>query len=381
MFDDERRQRAIEALGLLDTRPDERVDRVTRLAQELFDVPMVSVTLLDRDRQWRKSQIGLGGDEAPREGAFCDVTVRQGDTLIVEDASIDATFSSNPFVLGDPHLRFYAGHPLQAPGGEHVGTLCILDTKPRSLDDRERALLIEMAQWVQNELMAEEDSDLAASVQRALLTTPPVIPGYTLAAAATPSGHLMGDVYDWYLHEGRVRMSLADVMGKGTGPAIIAASVRASLRTAPSRSLVEAVSEVDALLLHDIGGANIFVTAVMAELDPAGGDVTIVDAGHSLAFVLRADGGWESLQSTGLPLGMGFDIERAATTVHLEPGDAFLCCSDGLLDVLDPADPFGQVSEVIRQHGPDGAVREAVRLASERQAPDDVTVVVIRRDE
>jgi hypothetical protein len=380
MFDDERRQRAIEALGLLDTGPDERVDRVTRLAQELFDVPMVSVTLLDRDRQWRKSQIGLGGDEAPREGAFCDVTVRHGDTYIVEDASVDAVFAGNPFVLGDPHLRFYAGHPLQAPGGEHVGTLCILDTKPRSLDDRERALLVEMAQWVQNELMAEEDSDLAASVQRALLTAPPVVPGYTLAAAATPSGQLMGDVYDWFLHEGRVRMSLADVMGKGTGPAIIAASVRASLRTAPFRTLVQAVSEVDSLLLHDIGGSNIFVTAVLAELDPDAGDVTVVDAGHSLAFVLRGDGSWQGLRSTGLPLGMGFDVERSAVTVHLEPGDAFLCCSDGLLDVLDPADPFGHVSEVLRAHGPEGAAAEAMRLAGERQAPDDVTVVVIRRD-
>ena len=92
MFDDDKRQRAIEKLGILDSAPDARVDRVTRLAQELFDVPMVSVTLLDRDRQWRKSQIGLGGNEAPREGAFCDATVRGEGTLIVEDAATHHTF-------------------------------------------------------------------------------------------------------------------------------------------------------------------------------------------------------------------------------------------------------------------------------------------------
>ena len=109
MFDDEKRQRAVEALGILDTPPDARVDRVTRLAQELFGVPMVSVTLIDGDRQWRKSQIGLGGNEAPREHAFCDVTVRGEGTLVVEDASTDATFADNPFVVGEPHLRFEVG--------------------------------------------------------------------------------------------------------------------------------------------------------------------------------------------------------------------------------------------------------------------------------
>ena len=150
MFDDERRQRAIEALGVLDTPPDERVDRVARLAQEMFGVPMVSVTLIDRDRQFRKAQIGLGGREAPREGSFCDVTIRQEGTLVIEDAATDAAFAESPFVLGDPHLRFYAGHPLKAPGGEQVGTLCIIDTRPRTLDDRERVLLKELALWVQS---------------------------------------------------------------------------------------------------------------------------------------------------------------------------------------------------------------------------------------
>ncbi|WP_322410354.1 GAF domain-containing SpoIIE family protein phosphatase [Microbacterium invictum] len=381
LFDDDRRQRAIEALGLLDTRPDERVDRVTRLAQEIFGVPMVSVTLLDRDRQWRKSQIGLGGDEAPREGAFCDMTVRQGGTLIVEDASVDEYFATNPFVEGDPHLRFYAGHPLQAPGGEFVGTLCILDTQPRSLDAREVELLREMAQWVQTELMAEDDLDHATVVQQALLPREtPEVAGYTLAAAATASGQLMGDLYDWYLHDGRLRMTLADVMGKGTGPAIVAASVRASLRTAPDRTLAAAVAEVDRLLESDLGRAGLFVTAVHAELDPGSGRISFVDAGHSLAFILRRDGSWTPLRSTGLPLGMGFDLDRTAASVQLEPGDAFLCCSDGLLDILDEEDPFGHVLRVISTEGPDGAVAEAVRLAHERRAPDDVTVLLVRRD-
>ena len=381
MFDDEKRQRAVEALGVLDTPPDARVDRVTRLAQELFDVPMVSVTLIDRDRQWRKSQIGLGGSEAPREGAFCDVTVRKGDTLIVEDASTDETFAENPFVTGDPHLRFYAGHPLAAPGGEHFGTLCILDTRPRTLDDRQQELLRELAGWVQAELTQVHELDDASIVQKALMSArTPDVPGYTLAASATAAGQLMGDVYDWYLIDGKLRVTLADVMGKGAGAAIIAAEVRASLRTAPERSLGAAVGEVEKMLEDDIGGSNIFVTAVHTEIDVATGELSFIDAGHGLAFILRADGRWEFLESTGLPLGMGFNDGREPATARLEVGDSYLVCSDGLLDVLDPEDPYGHVYRVLRSMEPADAVAEAARLARAERAPDDVTVVAVRRD-
>lgn len=382
MFNDEKRQRAVEALGVLDTPPDARVDRVTRLAQELFDVPMVSVTLIDHDRQWRKSQIGLGGNEAPREGAFCDVTVREGDTLVVEDASVDAVFSENPFVVGDPHLRFYAGHPLATPGGEHFGTLCILDTKPRTLGAHERELLRELALWVETELTEVKQLGAASLVQEAMAPRTPEAPGYTLAASATAAEQLMGDVYDWYVHEGRLRITLADVMGKGAGAAIIAAGVRASLRTAPSRSLAESVAEVDRMLEEDIGGTNIFVTAVHTEIDLVTGDLSFIDAGHSLAFILRADGRWEFLESTGLPLGMGIEMNEARepATAHLDVGDSYLVCSDGLLDVLDPDDPYGHVHRVITSLEPDGAVAEAARLARAVKAPDDVTVVVVRRD-
>ena len=381
MFDDEKRQRAVEALGILDTPPDARVDRVTRLAQELFGVPMVSVTLIDGDRQWRKSQIGLGGNEAPREHAFCDATVRGEGTLVVEDASTDATFADNPFVVGEPHLRFYAGHPLAAPGGEQFGTLCILDTVPRALAPHERQLLAELALWVQTELTEAQELDDASLVQRALLSVrKPTVPGYTLAASATPATQLMGDVYDWFVHDDRLRVTLADVMGKGAGAAIVAAEVRASLRTAPSRSVVEAITEADRMLEDDLGASNIFVTAVHAELDIASGDLSFVDAGHSLAFILRADGRFEALESTGLPLGMGFDDERLAATAHLGVGDSLLVCSDGLLDVLDQADPFGHVYRALRELGPEGAVSEASRLARAQRAPDDVTVLVVRRD-
>lgn len=240
MISEQQRQQALDAMKILDTPPDERVDRITRLAQELFDVPMVSVTLLDRDRQWSKSGIGLGGPEAPRDGAFCDVTIRQSGTLVVEDAAQDPRFSQNPFVIGDPNLRFYAGHPLQAPTGEQVGTLCVLDTRPRSMDAKRIELLKDLALWVQVELARQQEIDHAALVQRALTPrTVPDITGYTIATGIQPAGDISGDFYDLYRTQQGVRFTLADVMGKGVGAGIIASGVRGALRSQSDRDLVQ----------------------------------------------------------------------------------------------------------------------------------------------
>jgi len=126
-----------------------------------------------------------------------------------------------------------------------------------------------------------------------------------------------------------------------------------------------------------------FVTAVVAELQPSTGELQVIDAGHSLAFVIRADRSWTPLRSTNLPLGMGMGVAdpREPITTTLEAGDTFICCSDGLLDVLDEDDPFAHVDRVLAALGPDGAVQEALRLAnSDERATDDITVVVVRRD-
>lgn len=385
MFDERRRQEALEELGILDTPRDERVDRVARLAKEMFGVPMVSVSLLDRDRQWRKSEIGLGGSEAPRQDSFCDYTVSQDRTVIVEDARATDIFADNPFVIGDPHLRFYAGHPLHAPGGEPIGTLCVLDTVPHTLSEAQQGLLRDLAFWVQSELANDAELDHAAVIQRALRPQEhPDVPGYTIAGGAVSRGRLAGDFYDLRLHRGALRITLADAMGKGTGPALVAASVRASLRTAPDRTITEAIADADRLLEEDLADTSMFVTAVHAELQPETGDLQVIDAGHSLAFILRADGSWEHLRSTSLPLGMGIGLhppeEREPRATRLHPGDAFVCCSDGLLDVLDPDDPYAHVYRVLTTLGPDGAIREALSLASDERATDDITVVVVRRE-
>lgn len=380
MFDEERRQRALDELNVLDTPPDERVDRITRLAQEIFGVPMASVNLIDRERQWTKSAMGFEAEDVPRKETFCDTTIKQPEPLIIEDLEKFEPFADSPYVTGAPNLRFYAGHPLEAPGGERVGALCLMDTEPRKLGEHDRHLLRDLARWVQTELAQQQELDHAAVIQRAL--NPRQLPqpsGFAVRAAARPAGRVSGDFHDLALRDGILRVTMADVMGKGTGAGIIASAVRSSMRTVPNRSLLDTVSEVDAILQEDVGDLNMFATIFCADIDTASGRISYIDGGHSLSFIYRADGTWEHLHSTGLPLAMGLGEPHWVSSAQLNPGDALLCCSDGVLDLLDPEDPFAEVGKILAHHGIDGAASEALNVAEQQKAPDDVTVVTVRR--
>ncbi len=148
-----KRLAALHALRILDTEPEERFDRITRLAQRLFGASIATFTLVDEDRQWFKSDQGAPGKENPRDISFCaHAILAPEETMVVGDARDDARFADNPLVLGDPNIRFYAGHPVTAPGGEAVGTLCVIDDKPRSSADFDSQALAELAGMVEAEI-------------------------------------------------------------------------------------------------------------------------------------------------------------------------------------------------------------------------------------
>ena len=138
----------------LDSAPEERFDRLTRLAKRLFNVPIALVTLVDKDRQWFKSCVGLDVSETSRDVSFCGHAILQNELMLVPDALEDLRFHDNPLVTGAPNIRFYAGYPLTVPDGNKMGTLCLIDTKPRNLDDEERALLRDLAEMAEQELTA-----------------------------------------------------------------------------------------------------------------------------------------------------------------------------------------------------------------------------------
>jgi diguanylate cyclase (GGDEF)-like protein len=154
------RIQALHALNVLDSAPEERFDRLTRLAKRLFNVPIALVTLVDKDRQWFKSCVGLDVNETPRDVSFCGHAILQDELLLVPDAKQDKRFHDNPLVTGEPKIRFYAGYPLTVPNGNKMGTLCLIDTKPRELDDEERALLRDLAGMAEQELMAVQMANM-----------------------------------------------------------------------------------------------------------------------------------------------------------------------------------------------------------------------------
>ncbi|HDY7421388.1 TPA: sensor domain-containing diguanylate cyclase [Vibrio vulnificus] len=150
----------LHSLNILDTAAEERFDRVTRIARRLFDVPIALVSLVDEDRQWFKSCFGLDASETPRDISFCGHAILGADTLIVEDASQDARFADNPLVTGEPHIRFYAGVPLFYEDKSCLGTLCIIDSKPRTLNEDERLDLIDLAKMAERELAATHSASI-----------------------------------------------------------------------------------------------------------------------------------------------------------------------------------------------------------------------------
>ena len=144
----------LRSLNILDTPPEERFDRLTRLAKRLFAVPIALVSLVDENRQWFKSCIGLDVSETSREISFCGHAILGNEVFIITDATKDPRFEDNPLVLNEPYIRFYAGCPLRYVDGSMLGTLCIIDTKPRHLNEDDLEALKDLSELAERELMA-----------------------------------------------------------------------------------------------------------------------------------------------------------------------------------------------------------------------------------
>ncbi len=143
---------AMERTGLLDTLPEESFDRLTWLASRSLHAPVALLTLLSAQRQWFKSRIGLEMTETPRDWAFCNHTILQKGVFTVGDLTQKPPFAFNPAVAGDPHFRFYAGAPLTDADGFAVGTLCVIDYKPRTLDAGDEQTLLALAALASDEI-------------------------------------------------------------------------------------------------------------------------------------------------------------------------------------------------------------------------------------
>jgi diguanylate cyclase (GGDEF)-like protein len=169
--DDELRVKSLQRMQLLSTPAELDFDRITRTAAEYFDVPIALVSLVDKDRQWFKSRHGLDIPETAREISFCGHTVNGNSAFVIPDARRDERFADNPLVTGQPHMSFYAGFPVKNSEGFRIGTLCIMDRKPRQFSADDSRRLEDFARWleivIENRQLGETQSQLMAELNQA----------------------------------------------------------------------------------------------------------------------------------------------------------------------------------------------------------------------
>lgn len=171
--DEPARLAALRRLAVLDTEPEQPFENVVALVRSVLDVPIAAVSLIDEDRQWFKARSGVDADETPRDVSFCTHAIMQPEPLLVEDATKDQRFAANPLVVGDPGIRSYAGIPLRTSDGYNVGSLCAVDTRPRTFSAGEVAVLSKFARIVVDELelrrIAGKDQLTGALTRRGFL--------------------------------------------------------------------------------------------------------------------------------------------------------------------------------------------------------------------
>jgi PAS domain S-box-containing protein len=154
---EDQRLKALQSYEVLDTIGEDTFDRITQLASVICGVPIALVSLLDPERQWFKSKVGLTVDETPREISFCQHAILGREIFEIENALEDIRFKDNPLVLGFPNIRFYAGFPLEDPNGFNLGTLCVIDEKPRKLDENQRLALTVLGKEVVSQLVSRKN--------------------------------------------------------------------------------------------------------------------------------------------------------------------------------------------------------------------------------
>ena len=404
------------SLKLLDTEAEDRFDRITRLAADFFQVPTAYVALIDNDRQWFKSRVGLCETQTLRDLSFCQYAIQGDKPLIIPDTHLDPLGKNHPFVMGKPYVRFYAGVPLAGPRGHKVGTLCLVDVAPRKFGEEEVARLVAFAALVereislgeiiesQNELLKtrqelvetqkelnREFSDAAKYVR--LMLPPPFSAEETIEWQFHPSTHLGGDGLGYRrIDDDRLAFYVLDVTGHGLGSALLAVTALELLRNRNPASLIDfsrPTLVIDRLnrsfQMKDHAGK--FFSVWYGVYTRSARTLTYVNAGHPPPLLLTRDNGSCQLTKTApgaSVLGIMPEIHAPEITIPFSPTSELYLFTDGLYELTDPKGGRGSYDEFLaylNQQVEQGkpawdAIRRWLDVAREKgMIDDDVTLL------
>ncbi|OIH97638.1 PP2C family protein-serine/threonine phosphatase [Curtobacterium sp. MCBA15_001] len=381
-----RRAALLAALDVVQGGAEERFERITRIAREAFGVSGSFLNLAGDDHLTIKSQQSDQpfGPTIPLDDTFCGRTLSSPGPVLVPDARVDARFRDLPMVVEDPNVRFYAGVPLRL-GSEHlkVGTLCLIDPEPRTLDDDDVALLQELGIWAERELAAGADEDRVRSVLAGLEPNAVTVPGWHVTGMSVPHGVVSGDFHDWHVSDRGLHLTVADVMGKGMSAGLLAANIRGALLAHGAAPAPRAVGAVESQVAPELSRAESFATLFHGVVDPATGVLEFVDAGHGLVLQLHADGTETIHRSLDLPLGLHpIGFSRTTGSLELEPGDVLILVSDGALELWDSTlASLSRLGGLYRNSADVETFLGRIRARAASHDPgDDLTVVVVARD-
>jgi hypothetical protein len=381
-----RRSALLTALDVVDGGPEERFERITRIAREAFGVTGSFLNLAGETHLTIKSQQSdaVFGPTIPLQDTFCGRTLDVDGPVVVPDARADTRYADMPMVVEDPHVRFYAGVPLRVSEDDvKVGTLCLVDSQPRTLDPDDLALLEELGVWAQRELAAGADEDRLRSVLAGLEPDAVALPGYRIGGMSLPHGLVSGDFHDWHVDGDELVLTIADVMGKGMSAGLLAATIRGALLARGTEAPGAAVAALEAQVGPDLSRAESFATMFHGRLVPETGRMDFTDAGHGLVLQLHGDGTETVLRSSDLPIGLHpVGLTRAAGSLELERGDVLILVSDGALELYDSTLTSLSWLGGMWRDAPeiDTFLQRVRKRAASHDPGDDLTVVVVARD-
>lgn len=405
-----RRLATLRRVALLDTPAEEAFDRLTRLACLILDVPVALVSLVDADRQFFKSCVGLpepwaSTRETPLSHSFCQHTVASARPLVIEDAREHPLVREN-LAIRDLDVIAYAGIPLITSDGHVLGSFCAIDGKPRTWSAQDLTVLTELAgsamtiiELRASTLMLAETQDdrdrigeqlreaeareraaeqrrvddlldVSERLQRGLLPVRPATAGsadvFTFYRPGARTLLLGGDFFDVLERDDTLHFILADVAGHGPEAAALAVALRAAWAALHQREVgpLESLEQLNRIAMRERPGETMFVTALAGAYDHRTRELTLATAGHPAPLMLTpATASDDVILTPGPPIGLFDEARWTQTTVTLAPGSAVMAYTDGLIE--GRAEP-GSMARL----GTTGIVAEVERLIAGQDISD-----------